>query len=162
MPVFNIEGIEAGQMRFTGPLLADIYLGKIKQWNDPAIAAVNPGRQAARSGHHRRASLRRFGHHVQLGQLLSKVSPEWKSKVGEGTSVAWPTGVGGKGNEGVAAYVNRIKSIGYVEYAYVLQNKMKSGCVQNQRRQVHQARSGRVSRRRRPAPTGRRRRTSIS
>ena len=73
---------------------------------------------------------------------LSKVSPEWKSKVGEGTSVAWPAGVGGKGNEGVAEYVNRIKgSIGYVEYAYVLQNKMKYGLVQNQRWQLHQARS---------------------
>ena len=132
VPVFNIEGIEAGQMRFTGPLLADIYLGKIKRWNDPAIAAVNPGvklpDQAITVVHRSDGS----GTTFNWVNYLSKVSDDWKSKVGEGTSVAWPTGVGGKGNEGVAEYVNRLKgSIGYVEFAYVLQNKMKFGLVQN-------------------------------
>ena len=132
VPVFNIEGIDAGQIRFTGVLLADIYLGKIKRWNDPAIAAVNPGvklpDQAITVVHRSDGS----GTTFNWVNYLSKVSDEWKSKVGEGTSVAWPTGVGGKGNEGVAEYVNRIKgSIGYVEYAYVLQNKMKYAAVQN-------------------------------
>ncbi len=133
VPVVNIPGIEAGQLRFTGPLLANIYLGAIKRWNDPALAAANPGvklpDQAITVVHRSDGS----GTTFNWVNYLSKVSPEWKSKVGEGTSVAWPVGVGGKGNEGVAEYVNRIKgSIGYVEYAYVLQNKMKFGLVQNQ------------------------------
>jgi phosphate transport system substrate-binding protein len=132
LPVVNVEGIEPGQLRFTGPLLADIYLGKTKRWNDPRIAAVNPGvalpDQAITVVHRSDGS----GTTFNWVNYLSKVSAEWKSKVGEGTSVSWPTGVGGKGNEGVAEYVNRIKgSIGYVEYAYVLQNKMKYGLVQN-------------------------------
>ena len=133
VPVVNIEGIQAGQLRFTGPLLADIYLGKIKKWNDPALAAANPGVQlpdlAITVVHRSDGS----GTTFNWVNYLSKISPEWKEKVGEGTSVSWPTGVGGKGNEGVAEYVNRIKgSIGYVEYAYVLQNKMTYGLVQNQ------------------------------
>lgn len=132
LPVVNLEGIESGQLRFTGPLLADIYLGKIKKWNDPAVAAVNPGvklpDQAIVVVHRSDGS----GTTYNWVDYLSKISPEWKSKVGVGTSVSWPTGVGGKGNEGVAEYVNRLKgSIGYVEYAYVLQNKMKYGQVQN-------------------------------
>ena len=132
LPVVNIEGIGAGQMRFTGPLLADIFLGKIKKWSDPAIAAVNPGVKlpdiAINVVHRSDGS----GTTFNWVNYLSKVSDEWKTKVGEGTSVSWPVGVGGKGNEGVAEYVNRIKgSIGYVEYAYVLQNKMKWASVQN-------------------------------
>jgi phosphate transport system substrate-binding protein len=132
VPVVNIEGIAAGQMRFTGKLLADLYLGNIKKWNDPAVAAVNPGvtlpDQAVTIVHRSDGS----GTTFNFLNYLSKVSPDWKSKVGEGTSVSWPVGVGGKGNEGVAEYVNRIKgSIGYVEYAYVLQNKMKFGLVEN-------------------------------
>lgn len=132
IPVVNIEGIAAGQMRFTGKLLADLYLGNIKKWNDPEVAAVNPGvklpDQAVTIVHRSDGS----GTTFNWVNYLSKVSPDWKSKVGEGTSVSWPVGVGGKGNEGVAEYVNRIKgSIGYVEYAYVLQNKMKYGLVQN-------------------------------
>lgn len=132
VPVFNIEGVDAGQLRFTGPLLADIYLGKIKRWNDPALTAVNPGvtlpDQAITVVHRSDGS----GTTFNWVNYLSKVSADWKEKVGEGTSVSWPAGVGGKGNEGVAEYVNRIKgSIGYVEYAYVLQNKMKFGLVQN-------------------------------
>jgi phosphate transport system substrate-binding protein len=132
IPVVNLEGITAGQMRFTGKLLADLYLGNIKKWNDPAIAAVNPGvklpDQAVTVVHRSDGS----GTTFNWVNYLSKVSPDWKTEIGEGTSVSWPVGVGGKGNEGVAEYVNRIKgSIGYVEYAYVLQNKMKFGLVEN-------------------------------
>ncbi|WP_168795988.1 phosphate ABC transporter substrate-binding protein PstS [Paraburkholderia aromaticivorans] len=132
VPVVNIEGVTPGKIRFTGPVLADIYLGKIKKWSDPAIAKANPGLKlpdATITVVHRSDG---SGTTFNWVNYLSKVSPEWKTKVGEGTSVAWPTGVGGKGNEGVAAYVNRLKnSIGYVEYAYVLQNKMTYGSVQN-------------------------------
>jgi phosphate transport system substrate-binding protein len=105
VPVVNLAGIEPGQLRLTGPLLADIYLGKVTQWNDPAIAALNPGlalpdRQI--SVVHRSDG---SGTTFNFDNYLSKVSPEWQSTVGEGTAVSWPTGVGGKGNEGVAAYV---------------------------------------------------------
>jgi phosphate transport system substrate-binding protein len=131
-PVVNIDGVQAGQMRFTGPLLADIYLGKIKNWNDPAIAKINPELKlpdAAIAVVHRADG---SGTTFNWVNYLTKVSVEWKDKVGEGTSVEWPAGVGGKGNEGVAAFVNQTKnSIGYVEYAYVLQNKMAYGLVQN-------------------------------
>lgn len=132
VPVVNIPGVTPGRMRFTGPLLADIYMGKIKTWNDPAIARVNPGLKLPASAitvvHRSDGSGTTFNWAHYLGQ----VSSEWQSKVGEGTSVQWPTGVGGKGNEGVAAYVNQIPgSIGYVEYAYVIQNKMKWAAVQN-------------------------------
>ena len=132
VPVVNVEGIAPGQMRLTGELLADLYLGKVKRWNDPAVAAANPGAklpdQAVNIVHRSDGS----GTTFNWVNYLSKASPEWKSKVGEGTSVSWPTGVGGKGNEGVAEYVNRIKgSIGYVEYAYVLQNKMTYALVRN-------------------------------
>ena len=132
VPVVNLQGIAPGQLKFTGPLLADIYLGKIKKWNDPAIATVNPGvtlpDQNITVVHRSDGS----GTTFNWVNYLSKVSPDWKAKIGEGTSVSWPVGVGGKGNEGVAEYVNRIKgSIGYVEYAYVIQNKMNYGLVQN-------------------------------
>lgn len=132
VPVVNIEGVQPGQIKFTGALLADIYLGKVKRWSDPAIKAVNPDLKLPdvqiNVVHRSDGS----GTTFNWVNYLSKVSEEWKSTVGEGTSVPWPTGVGGKGNEGVAAYVNRIKnSIGYVEYAYVLQNKMTYGLVQN-------------------------------
>ena len=132
VPVVNIEGIGAGQLRFNGKLLADLYLGKIKRWNDPEVAALNPSLKlpdvAVNVVHRSDGS----GTTFNWVNYLSKVSPEWKEKVGEGTSVSWPVGIGGKGNEGVAEYVNRIKgSIGYVEYAYVLQNKMKFGLVEN-------------------------------
>jgi phosphate transport system substrate-binding protein len=132
VPVVNIEGVEAGKIRFTGPLLADIYQGKITTWNDPAIAQVNPG---VKLGDGKITVVHRSdgsGTTFNFVNYLSKVSPEWKSGVGEGTSVSWPTGVGGKGNEGVAAYVKQIKgSIGYVELAYALQNKMAYADVQN-------------------------------
>ena len=132
VPVANIEGLTPGKLRFTGPLLADIYLGNIKKWNDPKIAAVNAGVKLPDLAI--QAVYRSDGSGTTFNWVnyLSKVSPEWKEKIGEGTSVQWPVGVGGKGNEGVAAYVNQIKgSIGYVELAYALQNKMAFASVQN-------------------------------
>ena len=132
VPVVNLPGIKPGALHFTGALLADIYLGTIKTWNDPRIVALNPGVSlpaTAISVVHRSDG---SGTTFNWVNFLSKVSPEWKDKVGQGTSVSWPTGLGGKGNEGVAAYVDRIKgSVGYVEYAYVLQNKMTYALVQN-------------------------------
>jgi len=132
VPVVNIEGVEPGQLRFTGPLLADIYLGKVKTWNDPAVAKINPGLKLPNNAitvvHRSDGS----GTTFNFVNYLSKVSPEWRDKIGEGTAVEWPVGAGGKGNEGVAAFVNQTKnSIGYVEYTHVLQNKMKFGLVQN-------------------------------
>jgi phosphate transport system substrate-binding protein len=132
VPIVNLEGIAPGQLRFTGPVLADIYLGKIKSWNDKAIADINPGVKLPADPI---TVVRRSdgsGTTFLWTDYLSKVSPEWKQKVGSSTAVAWPEGVGGKGNEGVAAYVQRIKgSIGYVEYAYAKKNKMSFGGVQN-------------------------------
>jgi phosphate transport system substrate-binding protein len=132
VPVFNLEGIVAGAIKMTPKVLADIYLDKIKKWNDPAIAALNPGvalPDSSVSVVHRSDG---SGTTFIFTNYLSKVSPEWKSKVGENTSVQWPAGVGGKGNEGVAQYVQRIKgSIGYVEYAYALQNKMTYAMLEN-------------------------------
>jgi phosphate transport system substrate-binding protein len=125
VPVVNIKGIAPGQLKLTGPLLGDIYLGKITKWNDAAIAALNPGLPLPDAAI---APVRRAdgsGTTFIFTNYLSKVNPEWKEKVGEGTAVNWPAGAGGKGNEGVAAFVQRLpNSIGYVEYAYVKQNKM--------------------------------------
>jgi phosphate transport system substrate-binding protein len=132
VPVVNIEGVAPGQLKLTGPLLADIFLGKIQKWNDPAIAALNAGLKlgdGAISVVHRSDG---SGTTFNFANYLSKVSEDWKSKVGEGTSIQWPVGVGGKGNEGVAAYVKQIKnSIGYVELAYALQNKMSYTSMKN-------------------------------
>jgi phosphate transport system substrate-binding protein len=132
VPVFNLEGIAAGSLKFTPKVLAAIFMNNIKKWNDPAIASLNPGvalPDADISVVHRSDG---SGTTFIFTNYLSKVSPEWKSKVGENTSVQWPSGVGGKGNEGVAQYVQRIKgSIGYVEYAYALQNKMTYALLQN-------------------------------
>ncbi len=132
VPVVNLPGIKPGQLRFTGPLLAAIYAGQIKTWDDPAIASINPGVKLPSANitvvHRSDGS----GTTFNWVHYLSQVSPAWQKKVGEGTSVQWPVGIGGKGNEGVAAYVNQIaNSIGYVEYAYVVQNKMTYGVVQN-------------------------------
>jgi phosphate transport system substrate-binding protein len=123
--VYNLAGIKPGQLVLSGPLVADIYMGKVTKWNDPAIAKLNPGVKlpdmAITVVHRSDGS----GTTFTFANYLSKVSPEWKSKVGADTSVAWPTGVGGKGNEGVSSYVQRIPgSIGYVEYAYILENHM--------------------------------------
>ena len=132
VPVVNIEGIEPGKLRLTGPLLADIFAGRIATWNDPAIAAANPGLALPSTKINIVHRSDGSGTTFNFTNYLSKVSPEWKSKVGEGTSVQWPGGVGGKGNEGVASYVKQIKgSIGYVELAYALQNKMAFASLQN-------------------------------
>jgi len=132
VPVVNVEGVEPGQLRLTGPLLADIYLGKIKTWNDPAIAALNPGVTLPATKINLVQRSDGSGTTFNFTNYLSKVSPEWKDKIGEGKSVQWPDGVGGKGNEGVASYVQQIDgSIGYVELAYALQNKMAFAQLQN-------------------------------
>jgi phosphate transport system substrate-binding protein len=125
VPVVNIKGIAPGQLRITGAVLGDIYLGKILRWNDVAITALNPGVALpdAQITVVRRAD--GSGTTFIFTNYLSKVNEEWKSKVGEGAAVNWPAGAGGKGNEGVSAYVMRLQnSIGYVEYSYAKQNKM--------------------------------------
>ena len=132
VPVYNLKELKSGQLKFTGDLLANIYLGKITKWNDAAIAALNPGVKLpgdAISVVHRSDG---SGTTFIWTNYLSKVSADWKTTVGEGTSVKWPVGVGGKGNEGVASYVQKINgAIGYVEYAYAKQNKMSFGSVKN-------------------------------
>ena len=132
VPVVNIQGITAGQLKLSGQVLGDIYLGKVTHWNDPAIVALNPGVKLPEAAI---APVRRAdgsGTSFIFTNYLSKVNAEWKSKVGEGTAVNWPTGAGGKGNEGVAAFVGRLaNSIGYVEYAYVKQNKLNYVQLQN-------------------------------
>ena len=132
VPVVNIKGITPGQLKLNGAVLGDIYLGKITNWTDPAIKALNPGLALPDAAI---APVRRAdgsGTSFIFTNYLSKVNPEWKSKVGEGTAVNWPVGAGGKGNEGVAAFVNRLpNSIGYVEYAYVKQNKMSFAQLKN-------------------------------
>lgn len=132
VPVINVKGIQAGQLKLSGQALADIFMGKIKKWNDPQIAALNKGINlpgiAITVVHRSDGS----GTTFIFTNYLSKVSTEWKQKVGEEASVSWPAGVGGKGNEGVASYVKQINgSIGYVEYAYALQNKMNYAMLQN-------------------------------
>lgn len=133
IPVVNIQGIKPGELKLSGPVIADIYLGKITKWNDPAIKALNGSLALPDAAI---APVRRAdgsGTTFLFTNYLSKVNPDWKAKVGDGTAVNWPTGAGGKGNEGVAAFVNRLpNSIGYVEYAYVKQNKMTYAQMQNQ------------------------------
>ena len=133
VPVINLKGIAAGQVRMTGQLLGDIYLGKITKWNDAALTALNPGVPLPDTAI---AVVRRAdgsGTTFIFSNYLSKVNAEWKSKVGEGTAVNWPTGAGGKGNEGVAAFVQRLpNSIGYVEYSYAKSNKMAHVLLRNQ------------------------------
>ena len=132
VPAFNVDGIAPGKLVLDGEALADIYLGKVTSWNDAAIAALNPGVKlpdAKITVVHRSDG---SGTTFNFSDYLSKVSPEWKSKVGEGTAVAWPVGIGGKGNQGVSAYVKQIKnSIGYVEYAYALQNHIGYAMMKN-------------------------------
>ena len=132
VPVVNIQGITPGQMKLTGQVLADIYLGKIAKWNDKAIAELNPGLNlpAVDIAVVRRAD--GSGTTFLFTNYLSKVSEDWKAKVGEGTAVQWPTGMGGKGNEGVSAFLQRIpSSIGYVEYAYAKQNRLSHVLLKN-------------------------------
>jgi phosphate transport system substrate-binding protein len=132
VPVVNIDGIGPGRLRFTGKVLADIFLGTIKNWDDAALKALNPDATlpaAPITVVHRTDG---SGTTFNFTDYLSKVSPEWKDKVGEGVAVEWPVGVGGKGNEGVAAYVGVNKnSISYVEYAYAIKNGLAYGLVQN-------------------------------
>ena len=132
VPVINLPGVQAGQMKLTGTVLADIFLGKLTKWNDPEITALNPSLKLPDTAI---AVVRRAdgsGTSFNFTDYLAKVSPDWKTKVGEGTTVNWPVGTGGKGNEGVSLYVQRLPgSIGYVEYAYAKQSKMDYVLVQN-------------------------------
>ena len=132
VPIYNVEGLNT-QIKFTGPVLADIFLGRITKWNDPAIAKLNPGVSlpsiAITVAHRSDGS----GTTFVFADYLSKISPEWKQKVGANSSLNWPVGVGGKGNEGVAGLVSQTPgSLGYVELVYALQNKISYGAVQNQ------------------------------
>ena len=131
VPIYNIEGVNQ-ELKFTGPVLANIFLGKITKWNDPAIAKANPGVNLPATditvAHRSDGS----GTSYIWVDFLAKVSPEWKQKVGVATSVNWPTGVGAKGNEGVSGLVKQTPgAIGYVELIYALQNKIAYGSVQN-------------------------------
>ena len=132
VPVVNVRGITPGQLKLNGQVLGDIYLGKVTKWNDPSIAALNAGVALPDTAI---AVVRRAdgsGTTFIFTNYLSKVNAEWKSKVGEGTAVNWPTGAGGKGNEGVAAFVQRLpNSIGYVEYSYAKSNKMAHAQMRN-------------------------------
>ena len=132
VPVVNIDGIKPGALVFDGPTLARIFLGEIKTWNDPAIAKLNPSTKLPATAiavvHRSDGS----GTTFNFTDYLSKVSPDWKSKVGEATSVQWPVGIGAKGNEGVASNVGQTKnSIGFVEFAYAKQNKLTYGDMIN-------------------------------
>ncbi|MEX3687215.1 phosphate ABC transporter substrate-binding protein PstS [Paraburkholderia sp. BR14263] len=133
VPAINVPGVKPGEITLSGPVLGDIYLGKIKKWNDPAIVALNPKVKLPDLDI---AVVRRAdgsGTSFIWTNYLSKVSPEWKSKVGEGTTVNWPTGTGGKGNDGVAAFVQRLPgAIGYVEWAYAKQNHMVYAAMKNE------------------------------
>jgi phosphate transport system substrate-binding protein len=132
VPVINIPGARPGQVKLNGPLLAAIYAGEIKSWNDPRIVKLNPGLHFPAkpiTPIHRSDS---SGTTFNFTHYLSQVSPGWKSKFGEGTAVSWNGGIGGKGNEGVAGYVQQVPySLGYVEYAYVVQNKLAYTLMQN-------------------------------
>nr|WP_199045232.1 phosphate ABC transporter substrate-binding protein PstS [Dyella sp. ASV24] len=137
VPVVNIPGVEAGQVKLDGATLADIFLGKITMWNDPRIAAANAGVNLPAKKitvvHRSDGS----GTSFNFTNYLSKVSPDWAAKVKFGTAVEWPTGVGGKGNEGVSQYVKQIVgSIGYVEYAYAVKNKISWVNLKNAAGQV--------------------------
>jgi phosphate transport system substrate-binding protein len=132
VPVINLSGLKPGEMKLTGVVLGDIYLGKITKWNDKAIAELNPGLSLPNQdiGVVRRAD--GSGTTAIFTNYLSKANPAWKQKIGEGTTVQWPVGLGGKGNEGVSAFVQRLPgSIGYVEYAYAKQNKLAHAQLKN-------------------------------
>ena len=133
VPVVNIEGVAANQLRLTGPLLADIYLGKVTRWNDPAIVGINPGVTLPEMDIKVVYRSDGSGTTFNFVNFLGQVSPAWKDTVGEAaTAVKWPTGVGGRGNEGVAAFTKQLAgSIGYVELSYALQNNLTTVSLQN-------------------------------
>src|SRR5215468_440297 len=134
VPVVNIQGVKPGQIRFTGQVLADIYLGKVRAWSDPAIQAINPDLRLPNAPITVVHRIDGSGTTFNWSNYLSKVSPRWKETVGQGTSVEWPLGLGGKGNDGVASLVSLVPgSIGYLEYSYALQrlDKISFGAVQN-------------------------------
>ena len=132
VPVVNLDGVDAGKLKLTGPLLGDIFLGKISMWNDPAIARINEGVALPATKINLVHRSDGSGTTFNFTNYLSKVNAEWKSKLGEGTTVNWSAGIGGKGNEGVSAYVKQLKgSLGYVELSYALQNKMAYVQLQN-------------------------------
>jgi len=134
VPVVNIDGVKPGQIRFTGQMLADIYLGKLRSWNDPAIRAINPDIRLPNTAITVVHRIDGSGTTFNWSNYLSKVSTQWKTSVGEGTSVEWPLGLGGKGNDGVASLVSLVPgSIGYLEYTYALQrlDRISFGVVQN-------------------------------
>ncbi|HEV3105035.1 MAG TPA: phosphate ABC transporter substrate-binding protein PstS [Trinickia sp.] len=137
VPAINLPGVKPGELVLSGEVLGDIYLGKIKKWNDPAIAALNPKAKLSDTDI---AVVRRAdgsGTSFIWTHYLSSVNPEWKSKIGEGTTVNWPVGTGGKGNDGVAAFVQRLPgAIGYVEWAYAKQNHMTYAAMKNQAGEV--------------------------
>lgn len=136
VPVINLKEIKPGELKLTGTVIADIFLGKIKKWNDPAIKSLNPTLNLPEQDI---SPIRRAdgsGTTFIWTNYLSKISPEFKAVIGEGTAVNWKTGVGGKGNEGVAAMVRQLSgSLGYVEYAYVKQTKMNWVQLQNRDKQ---------------------------
>ncbi|WP_027551150.1 phosphate ABC transporter substrate-binding protein PstS [Bradyrhizobium sp. Cp5.3] len=134
VPVVNIDGVKPGQIRFTGAMLADIYLGKLRSWNDPAIRAINPDIKLPSAPITVVHRIDGSGTTFNWSNYLSKVSPQWKTAVGEGTSVEWPLGLGGRGNDGVASLVSLVPgAIGYLEYTYALQrlDRISFGVVQN-------------------------------
>nr|WP_218190152.1 phosphate ABC transporter substrate-binding protein PstS [Pseudomonas sp. NFACC02] len=132
VPVINIASIKPGTLKFSGPVLANIYLGKITQWNDPALVALNPDVKLPAQKINVVYRSDDSGTTFNWASYLSKVSAEWKSNVGAGTSVKWPVGIGSKGSEGVASYVKKMpNSIGYVEYAYIKQQGLNFGLLQN-------------------------------
>jgi phosphate transport system substrate-binding protein len=134
VPVVNIAGVKPGQINFTGQVLADIYMGKLRSWSDPAIQAINPDLKLPNMPITVVHRVDGSGTTFNWTNYLSKVSPQWKTAVGEGTTVEWPVGLGGKGNDGVAALVSLVPgSIGYLEYSYALQrlDKISFAAVQN-------------------------------
>ncbi len=132
VPAFNVQGIGQRGLKLTGPILADIYLGKITEWNDPRIVQLNPGVTLPSAKINVVYRSDGSGTTFVWTEYLSMVSDEWKSRIGSNTSVQWPVGVGGRGNEGVSGTVRQIaNSIGYVEYAYAKQNNLSYALVQN-------------------------------
>ncbi len=132
VPVINVASIKTGNIKFSGPVLADIYMGKISQWDDPALVALNPDMKLPAEKINVVYRSDDSGTTFNWASYLSGVSAQWKDKVGAGTSVKWPVGIGSKGSEGVASYVKKMpNSIGYVEYAYIKQHGLNFGLLQN-------------------------------